>query len=75
MASRVAGSQIKAAGLPELVTQSLADYESLALELARESLLLAGYRRRLAANRATAPLFDMARFTRDLESALVSVAR
>ena len=33
MSSRVAGSQLHAVGLPELVTTSLAAYESLALEL------------------------------------------
>jgi len=53
MASRVAGSQLRAIGLPELVTTSLADYETLALRLAREPSLLARYRARLAANRAT----------------------
>ena len=33
-ASRVAGSQLHAIGLPELVTSNLADYEALALALA-----------------------------------------
>jgi protein O-GlcNAc transferase len=72
MASRVAGSQLRAIGLPELVTTSLADYEALALALAREPALLARYRARLAANRGTHPLFDMARFTRALDDLLVA---
>jgi predicted O-linked N-acetylglucosamine transferase (SPINDLY family) len=70
MASRVAGSQLRAIGLPELITTNLADYEALALTLARDSALLARYRARLAANRATHPLFDMARFTQALDDLL-----
>ena len=70
MASRVAGSQLRAIGLTELITENLADYETLALRLAREPALLATYRARLAANRATHPLFDMARYARDFEDAM-----
>ena len=68
-AGRVAGSLLCAIGLPELVTSSLHDYEQLALKLARTPSLMAELRRRLARNRATMPLFDMARYTRDLEAA------
>ena len=68
-ASRVAGSLLTAIGLPELITQSLAEYEALALRLARNPPELAGLRKRLAENRLTAPLFDSARFTRHLEKA------
>ena len=70
MVSRVAGSQLRAIGLTELITENLADYETLALRLAREPALLASYRARLAANRATHPLFDMARYARDFEDAM-----
>jgi len=70
LASRVAGSQLRAIGLPELITTRLADYEALALELARTPGLLASYRARLANNRPTQPLFDMARFTRALDDLL-----
>jgi protein O-GlcNAc transferase len=69
-ASRIAGSQLSAVGLDELVTHSLAEYETMALRLAREPELLAGLRERLAANRRTHPLFDMQRFTRDFETAI-----
>jgi len=68
-ASRVAGSLLDAVGLPELMTSSLADYEALALRLAREPEGLAGLRERLARNRQTYPLFDTARFTRHIEAA------
>ena len=72
MASRVAGSQLAAIGLPELSTASLADYEALALELAREPQRLDALRARLAANRSTQPLFDMVRFSRALDDLLIS---
>jgi predicted O-linked N-acetylglucosamine transferase (SPINDLY family) len=70
LASRVAGSQLHAIGLPELVTTTLPEYEALALALAREPMRLAGYRARLAANRQSRPLFDMARFARALDDLL-----
>ena len=73
LVSRIAGSQLHAIGLPELVTASLADYEALALKLARDPPLLARYRQRLAENRRTMPLFDMDRYARDFESAMESV--
>ena len=71
MANRVAGSQLSAIGLPELVTTSLGEYEALALALARDPTRLRLYRERLRANRTTHPLFDMARFTRALDDLLL----
>jgi predicted O-linked N-acetylglucosamine transferase (SPINDLY family) len=70
LASRIAGSQLHAIGLPELITTSFADYEALALELAKRPELLGSYRRRVAANRETTPLFDMARYARDFEDVM-----
>jgi protein O-GlcNAc transferase len=66
---RVAGSLLRAAGLAELITTSLADYEALALKIARDPALLAALKTKMAANRDGCPLFDTARFTRDLEQA------
>ena len=71
MASRIAGSQLHAIGLPELVTTSLAAYEALALRLAGEPEALAALRARLTANRHSQPLFDMARYTQDFEALLL----
>jgi len=73
LVSRICGSQLHAIGLPELVTESFAAYEALALELATEPQRLQSYRARLAANRATAPLFDMARYARDFEEAMARI--
>ncbi|MGC2201804.1 MAG: glycosyltransferase, partial [Stellaceae bacterium] len=68
-ASRVAGSLLRTVGLRELITTSLDEYEALALRLARDAPLLARLRENLAENRPTSPLFDTARFTRNLEAA------
>jgi predicted O-linked N-acetylglucosamine transferase (SPINDLY family) len=68
-AGRVAGSLLRAIGLPELVTHTLDDYEALALRLARDGDMLATFRARLARNKWTHPLFDTERFARNIESA------
>jgi predicted O-linked N-acetylglucosamine transferase (SPINDLY family) len=68
-AARVAGSLVHAVGLAELVTESTPEYEALALSLARNPARLAEVRGKLRANRVTAPLFDIARYTRHLECA------
>ncbi len=73
LVSRIAGSQLTAIGLPELITTGFAEYEALALKLATEPALLKAYRERLAANRRSAPLFDMARYARDFEDAMLRV--
>jgi len=66
-AARVAGSLIHAAGLNELVTYSLKDYEEKALNLASNPLLLDSMRQQLVSERMTSALFDTAAFARALE--------
>jgi predicted O-linked N-acetylglucosamine transferase (SPINDLY family) len=68
-AGRVAASLLGALDLRELVTTSLADYEALALALARDPRALAAVRDKLLRNRRSAPLFDSQRFCRDIERA------
>jgi len=72
-ASRVAGSLLNAVGLPELITASLADYEALAVALARDPQRLAAVRQKLARNRDAGPLFDTRRFTRHIEAAYTTM--
>ena len=72
-ASRVAGSLLGSVGLPELITGSLAEYEALALALARDPARLAALRTKLGRNRDVFPLFDTARFTRHLEAAYTTM--
>jgi protein O-GlcNAc transferase len=68
-AGRVAGSLLRAAGIPELITSSSAEYEALALKLARHPKRLSQYRFKLEQARSNAPLFDSGRFTKKLEAA------
>jgi len=72
-ASRVAASALRAIGLPELVTQTAQEYRSLALALAHDRERLKAIRAKLADNRRAAPLFDTARFARDLETAFATM--
>jgi predicted O-linked N-acetylglucosamine transferase (SPINDLY family) len=67
-AGRVAASLLHAAGVPELIAETAQDYESLALELARDPARLIAAREKLAANRASTPLFDTPRLARNLEA-------
>ncbi|HEU0095947.1 MAG TPA: hypothetical protein VFQ52_05800, partial [Rhizomicrobium sp.] len=73
-ASRVAASLLQTVGLPELVTDSNEAYEALILDLVRDRDTLAALRRRLVKTRSSTPLFDIARFTRDLEQAFEAMA-
>jgi len=74
-AGRVAASLLHAAGLPQLATASLAEYEALAHKLAGDRALLASMRQRLAQNRLSCALFDTARFTRHIEAAYTTMVR
>jgi len=73
--AHVAASILYAAGLPELVTASLEGYEGLAMALAQDRERLMQIKAKLKHNRYTEPLFDTEGFTRDLESAYVSIWR
>jgi len=66
--ARVSASILVAGNLPDLITDSLVDYERKILELAADRNTLADVRARVAAARENSPLFDTARFTRDLEA-------
>jgi protein O-GlcNAc transferase len=67
--SRVAGSLLTALGVPELITYSLEDYYTLALDLATDRRKYENIRNKIIANRESAPLFDSTKFTRHLEQA------
>jgi protein O-GlcNAc transferase len=72
-AGRVAASLNMAAGLSEMVTYSVNDYEFLALKLARDQAALGAIRTKLVRNRSTSPLFNTARYTRNLEAAFAAM--
>lgn len=68
-AGRVAASLLMAAGMPELVTGSLQEYEQAALALARAPQRLIALRQKLQENRDISPLFDLPKLTRHFEAA------
>lgn len=68
-AARMAGSLLRAVGLPELITYSPEAYEALARRLATEPGLLDGVRQKLTATIDMAPLFDTDRFRKHIEAA------
>ena len=68
-ASRVAASALNAVGLPELVANSLEQYEGKALELAQDPQRLRELRAKLAQQRIASPLFDTAGYCHQLEAA------
>jgi len=72
-ASRVAGSMLTVSGVPELIAPDLADYERLALELARSPERLKALRQRLVEGRSRNPLFDVEGLCRQLESAYATM--
>jgi protein O-GlcNAc transferase len=74
-AGRVAASLLHAAGVAQLATESLADYEALAHKLASDRALLASMRQRLAQNRLSCALFDTERCTRHIEAAYATMVR
>ena len=72
-AGRVAASLLQAVDLPELITGNAEEYESLAIELARDGAKLDVLRARLAQNRLSAPLFNAKLLARHLESAFMAM--
>jgi predicted O-linked N-acetylglucosamine transferase (SPINDLY family) len=72
-ASRVSSSLLSAMGMPELITHSLEEYESLIVRLALSKKELLKTREKLEKQRRTAPLFDTPRFVRNLEQAFTEM--
>lgn len=66
-ASRVCGSLVRSAGLPDLVCSSPQDFVERAVALARDRAKVAGYRAHLEGQRATCTLFDMNKLVASLE--------
>jgi predicted O-linked N-acetylglucosamine transferase (SPINDLY family) len=73
-AGRVAASLLKAIGLDATITRTLAEYEALALRLARDPAYLAALKDRLIRNRDASPLFDTQSATRHIETAYQTMA-
>jgi predicted O-linked N-acetylglucosamine transferase (SPINDLY family) len=68
--SRMGGALLSAAGIEELIAHDLADYEAKAVALARDPERYQRLRARCGELRTASVLFDMPRFTRNLENVL-----
>jgi predicted O-linked N-acetylglucosamine transferase (SPINDLY family) len=66
--SRMAGSLLNNVGLPDLVTHSLQDYEQLAVNIGRNPMRAASYKRYLAEHGRQSKLFDVPGLVRDIET-------
>jgi predicted O-linked N-acetylglucosamine transferase (SPINDLY family) len=73
--SRMGASLCAAAGIPEAICADAAEYEQRAVAWASTRDDLSRVRKRLAEARDSAPLFDLARFARQLESAYRAIWR
>jgi predicted O-linked N-acetylglucosamine transferase (SPINDLY family) len=72
--SRMGGSILTAAGVPELITYHLPDYEQKAIALARNPAEHRALRDRVSRARQS-PAFDMSRLAQEVEHCLLQIAR
>ena len=71
--ARMGASIVNALNLPELVANSLEEYEALAIELATHPEKLKAIKDKLASNLTTAPLYNTKLFVKNLESAYTTM--
>lgn len=71
--SRVAASLLNAVGLPELVTTSADDYETLAIRIATQPAELKGLKQKLADIRLSSKLFDTSLYVKHIEAAYIAM--
>jgi len=64
---RMAGSLLNAAGMSELITSNLVEYEQLAIDLGNHPEKIKALKIKLEENRFTSPLFNSKVFTKNLE--------
>ncbi len=74
-ASRVAASLLRAIELPEMITNTQDEYESLAIELATCPERLQAIKQKLEKNRLSTSLFDSQLFTLHIEEAYVQMIK
>ena len=72
-AARMAGALLTAAGLPELITYNMVDYEEIAVALAQYPDQCLGLRQKLAEVKRNGALFDTQRFVNHLEDRLAEL--
>ena len=72
-ASRVAASLLKAVNLPELITATQEEYESLAIKLATDSKKMKIIKNKLVDNLSTSPLYNTSLYIQHLEVAYLTM--
>ena len=72
-AGRVAASLLGAVDMPELMTQTPEQFETLAVRLAKDRAALDALKGKLANNRLTTPLFDTDLFRKHIEAAYATM--
>lgn len=72
--SRMAGSLLTHVGLPDLITESLEEYEKRAVQIGRNPARAASYKRYLREHGRNSRLFDIPGFVRELEDKLEALA-
>jgi protein O-GlcNAc transferase len=72
---RVAASLLNAVEMPELIADSLEDYEKCAIGLSSDASRMRALKERLSMNRDASPLFNTGRFCRHVESAYQTMWR
>ena len=73
-AGRVASSMLSALDMPEMITNSLEEYEATALDWANNPTKLKKIRQKLGEKIAAGPLFGGVKYTRNLEQAFENMA-
>ena len=71
--ARMGASILSSLNLPELITTTSKEYETLAVELATNPEKFKALKDKLTSNLSTAPLFDTSLFTRNIESAYTTM--
>jgi predicted O-linked N-acetylglucosamine transferase (SPINDLY family) len=69
----MAGSLLTAVGLPELIAESLQDYEALASNLGCKPDRMISIKKKLEANIPSCSLFNTELFTRCMEAAFTAI--
>jgi protein O-GlcNAc transferase len=71
--TRMSSSLLTAAGIPELITSNIKDYEKLAVSLAKNPEKIKRLKQTLLSNRDTKPLFNTKLFVKNLEKAYIAM--
>jgi protein O-GlcNAc transferase len=73
LASRVAASQLMALGAPELIAETMSDYENIGVKLGIDKDYLKSIRVKVFKSRLASPLFNTKLYTRHLEKLYVKM--